>query len=103
MSLHERRAQADHAATEAAFRGMCLRRRIDALCERVEPHRASLTVATGLAIGALTSLLPLRRVVRAGILGMDGFLLLVRLLPQRTPSPPARASAAIAPESARDT
>ena len=94
MSLNERRAQAEHASMEVALHGARLRQRIDALRDRFEPHRASLTVAAGLATGALASLLPLRRVVRVGMLGMDGFLLFARLLPHRTRNPTAHATGA---------
>lgn len=92
MKLHERRAQADHAANDAAFRGARLHHRLAALREHAEPHRASLTVAAGLLAGMLTSLLPLRHVMRAAMLGMDGFLLFARLLPQRNTNAPVRAS-----------
>ncbi len=94
MSLNERRALADHASMAMALHGARLRHRIDALRDRFEPHRASLTVAAGLAAGALASLLPLRRVVRVGMLGMDGVLLFARLLPRRTRNPTAHATGA---------
>lgn len=86
MSLHTRREQADHAAIEAGLGGARLRRHLGLLRERTAPHRVSLTLGTGLLAGVLTSVLPLRGVLRAGTLAFEASLLLARMLPERSPS-----------------